>query len=337
METPEEVEDAVESAFDDPSIEEVSEESHGNIKDVYSTTVEIDDDSQDVHVYIDVESPPSGDPVEPRMTSLAEALDFPTPRPIDHEIDGDETTFLVESIDGDNLYDTYASMSAAERRPLIRRIGEITGRIHAEFEGVVDDHGWIGLDENGDLVPSPRHSSWKEFYIDAVRSKYSILPVPLKPLVPVIERHMRKYSHLLDGPFTPVISHGDLRPENVMVDDGEVTGIIDWQNPYACHAEFGAVKIEVMFIDKHVTYLPERRMLRNEFYDAYTEHYPLPKAFQRRRRLYRLPWFIFMAGRPEEVSAFTPTTYVGINRYVWRNLKRNLNGTDEIDDSILGR
>jgi len=54
----------------------------------------------------------------------------------------------------------------------------------------------------------------------------------LRPLAGWLDQHRP------EPPESPAICHGDFHPGNVMVDGGEVTGVIDWANVMLGHAEF---------------------------------------------------------------------------------------------------
>jgi aminoglycoside phosphotransferase (APT) family kinase protein len=45
-------------------------------------------------------------------------------------------------------------------------------------------------------------------------------------------------DHWPDQPANPAICHGDFHPNNILFEDGEVTGLIDWANVMFTHPEF---------------------------------------------------------------------------------------------------
>lgn len=45
-------------------------------------------------------------------------------------------------------------------------------------------------------------------------------------------------EHWPDQPANPAICHGDFHPNNILFEDGEVTGLIDWANVMFTHPEF---------------------------------------------------------------------------------------------------
>ncbi|TFY63573.1 hypothetical protein EVJ58_g3183 [Rhodofomes roseus] len=41
--------------------------------------------------------------------------------------------------------------------------------------------------------------------------------------------HLANYQRIYDMAHTVVLSHGDLAPHNILVMDGHITGVIDWE------------------------------------------------------------------------------------------------------------
>lgn len=70
-------------------------------------------------------------------------------------------------------------------------------------------------------------------------------------------------QHVPDDPRPPVIVHGDYNVHNVLVDDGRVTGILDWE----C-AGFGAPEQDLAYIKPHIS----EHIEWSKFVDHYLAH-----------------------------------------------------------------
>jgi aminoglycoside phosphotransferase (APT) family kinase protein len=140
------------------------------------------------------------------------------------EREGAPTAVLVEQrLPGEMLRDLW------RREPSTRcadELGELVARIHD-----------IAVEGFGNLSPSLRgtHISYSEWFIDLWVSDH--LPSALAAVeddssataaVREAERQITSARQLLDHAESR-LAHGDLSPTNVLVCDGRVTGIVDWE------------------------------------------------------------------------------------------------------------
>ncbi|KAE8155349.1 kinase-like domain-containing protein [Aspergillus avenaceus] len=138
--------------------------------------------------------------------------------PIDRDID-----------DYGSLFDTYIFMSFVDGQPLD------TTRVASQLKEYIDDirsmgdTSYIGSVDHGPVmdpilsiskVQGP-FSSEKEFIETIVEAYQYCAP----------RQHVKKFLHGMVGNHAHYIlfTHGDLRPQNIMVKDGNVTGILDWE------------------------------------------------------------------------------------------------------------
>ena len=94
-----------------------------------------------------------------------------------------------------------------------------------------------------------------------------------------------------DHEHRPVLTHGDYRPGNLLVDErGSITAVLDWGNAHVTHAGYALAHAEAQFVDIHRLPRAERERLRRVFRTAYAEYAPLPADFDRHAPRYKGLW-----------------------------------------------
>ena len=142
----------------------------------------------------------------------------------------------------------------------IARLAHIQARLHTIPTQPVQD----ALSESG--IPSEQYNIWNQF---KVLQRYVEQPglTHLAPLVEWLNAHRpADREHL-------VICHGDFQPFNVMMNDGKVSGVIDWPGGSFADPEYDvAVAITDMSILAGVV-LPEARPMLDAVPDLYAAGY----------------------------------------------------------------
>lgn len=134
----------------------------------------------------------------------------------------DADYFFMEKIDGDNLHHVRASLPAETLESVELHIGEIVREINT-FPGV-----YFGLDGNPDL----RADTWKEAFIKLVESalediarKNAGFDFSFDEIRAVVQKH----APALEEITTSCLVHWDAWDPNFFVQDGRITGIIDFE------------------------------------------------------------------------------------------------------------
>ncbi|KAF1851228.1 kinase-like protein, partial [Cucurbitaria berberidis CBS 394.84] len=157
---------------------------------------------------------------------LATRLGLPTPRL--HEIkqsscDGnDESTIRIDFIEGQTLESVWPTLSVEEKRDICRQLRAILDTMRkAEWSatligscdgGRVLDARLYGVKTGG---PFSNEEDLNKFILD-------IRDMTLQPMRDALVKHQRKDHRI-------VFTHGDLHQDNIMVKDGKITGLIDWE------------------------------------------------------------------------------------------------------------
>ncbi|MBV1859488.1 MAG: phosphotransferase [Nannocystaceae bacterium] len=137
---------------------------------------------------------------EAKVLRALESTDLPVPQVIAHHVDGDAQWLLMTRIPGDSGWTTLAGASPAERRTLLRALGDMLARIHAtKIPDALND---------ADATP------WLERHrVDAQElSLEDDLLASFGPPPPEVRTFI----------------HGDFTLDNVLLCDGRVCGVIDW-------------------------------------------------------------------------------------------------------------
>lgn len=165
---------------------------------------------------------------EAAALNLAAELGLPTPRV--HEIketgknvDGaDEVTIRMDFVEGQTLEKVWPTLSVEEKRDYCRQLRGILERMRqAEWPGTLigSCDGRVVFDPRlyGVKVGEPFHTEEElnKFILDV----HDMTPPPIRD---TLAKHQRTDHRI-------VFTHGDLHQGNIMVKDGKITGLLDWE------------------------------------------------------------------------------------------------------------
>lgn len=143
-------------------------------------------------------------------------------------------------------------------------MGELLARLHmVKTQGFGDDYEQVS-----------DASAWRQMFIDYL-AEWPLLCEPiLSPTL--LQRTVAKYNELLamlPPPDGPCIIHVDYRPGNILMENGKITGLIDFESARGGSAErdFCKIKEELWDIDPAT---------RHPFLDGYQTIRPLPNLAQ---------------------------------------------------------
>ena len=107
----------------------------------------------------------------------------------------------------------------------------------------------------------------------------------------VPERGRRLAALYREWEWQPVLGHGDLFPDNLLVDgDGSVTAFLDWGNAHVTTAGYSLARAQLRFIDWFRFDSAERDRLRAALHRGYRQHRPLPPEYDALAPVYKLLW-----------------------------------------------
>jgi aminoglycoside phosphotransferase (APT) family kinase protein len=213
--------------------------------------------------------------------------------------------FFMEKIYGDNLEHVKASLPPETQKAVDFRIGEIIHAVNS-FPGP-----YFGYDGNPDL----RASTWQAAFlkmVDALLSDAARKHAAFDYSYDELRGAFAKHSAALEAVTTPCLVHWDAWDPNFFVQDGRVTGIIDferalWAEPLmeAQFRKFGSDVVSESMRGYGRTTFTHGELQRNHLYDlhlaltmnteCYYRNYDTDDIFNLSRRL--------IAGAMEWLSA----------------------------------
>lgn len=214
----------------------------------------------------------TGDVIEPLALRLVTATtDLPCPAVLasgslrDGDATGDQWA-LYEFRDG-RPPTPFRSLGESARRRTVEETGAMLGQLHATHQ--FDRTGGLGR-RDGKLH----------------------LRQPAGLYVPERGRQLAKrHPAVAAGDWQPVLTHGDLFPDNVLVDDdGAVTAYLDWGNAHVTTAGYALARAELRFVDWFRFPSAERQRLRTALCEGYRQHRPLPPDYRTLGTFYKLLW-----------------------------------------------
>ncbi len=170
---------------------------------------------------------------------------------------------VQEFEEGDAAGDVWESLDEERRKALVRDLGDVVGRVHA-IKG-----SWFGDVQGGGRAPTLRESVDAEVEALLRDADTDALGDGVQAAVAAA------VSRLDDSSSTPALTHGDLWLPNVLVRDGRITCLLDFE-----HASYADRFRDFGKLDEHV--FDGFPAGRGVFLDSYAAACPLPDDWDRR-------------------------------------------------------
>jgi len=156
---------------------------------------------------------------------------------------------------------------------LVKKAGEILAKIHSiKFPY----YGWIINKE-----VKPRFKRWADFIDYDVKLKFSKIPGKYSDLKKRVKKIVDEDRGLLDINSAPCLLHKDYHSSHIIVGNGRINGIIDWEWAMSGHNEFDIVKSCLWMFDRR----PKQEKI---FLDGYRKIGKISREFNEREGLYRV-------------------------------------------------
>ena len=233
----------------------------------------------------------------------------PVPRVLFYDAAGtycDSEYFFMEKIRGVDFNSLLSGLSAGQTGQIIKRIGRLNREINE-----------VKSDKFGYPAQAKRQTgSWKAAFAGMVSDILADgeeagikWPVPYHE----IENIAASFIYACDDVTTPRLIHWDLWPGNVLIDNGNITGIIDFER--------------ALWADPLMEYYFRKHALNRDFIDGYgLDPSLLDKNAKIRLALYDLYLAIIC------VVEYYYRRYNGVSQYAWR--ERQLIGVCKSFDAI---
>ncbi len=158
------------------------------------------------------------------------------------------------------------------------------GRKLADIHNIqkYEDTDWLMPEENGFRIQQFEEGNLKNRILSKTKEDVLILKKNgFEEAGNKIQEIFKKYGENLPEEFRPVLCHNDYSPDNIITQNGKITGIIDFDYAYSGHNQRDLVKAANSF-------WLEGLNVREEFYEGYSRSGKLEDSFEENEPLYRL-------------------------------------------------
>jgi len=206
------------------------------------------------------------------VAAIAERTSVPVAPLLASGTDSGEGWLVTSLVEGQDLHERFVDLGSEIQRRLAAAFGRHLGELHEAFR--FDSYGPVGL-ENGRLSTGRQHSDgdgWQDWFDEFTDTSIARLPADFDAIRPRLQAVVRGESG--DAP-PPRLFPWDLRPGNALVDDGQLTALVDWEGSLAAAPALSVAKTEYLVADWYVP--PEQaNALRAAFRAGYRSVRPLP-------------------------------------------------------------
>ncbi|MBC5793011.1 MAG: phosphotransferase [Nanohaloarchaea archaeon] len=191
----------------------------------------------------------------------------------------------------------FRNLGENKKKRILHQVGENISKLHQiQFE----DFGEVRV-ENEKLTVE-KVDGWSKlfrnmilFWIDQVEGGQ------FDELVSEITEAVGNNLNLIEDVETPVLVHREVDTKNILVEDGELAAILDWEACVAGHGEFDLVTTEGRMIAHSFSTDSVWEKYRRELYKGYENVRELEDGWEERRWLYLLyPMVLEMAFHSEK-------------------------------------
>lgn len=197
--------------------------------------------------------------------------------------------YITELVEGGPLGDVLRSPPDTELEQLIRQVGLIAGRIHSL--GQFEEAGELHV---GDELTVSGGNSWQRYINDKYGNRIKELSQSrFSDLERAAHEHLETILEEVETrPLT--VLHGDYTPANILVNDGQIQAVIDFEQAISGRPEFELASTELHLMDQadlfpnpSITEEQRRRDLRELFRDEYQTQIALETGWEQRITAYK--------------------------------------------------
>ncbi len=258
------------AAFPDRQISSTEKPDEGNRKE---TTIVTAADGE--RVVVQLSDDPKAAATETRLTrEIPERTAVPVPNVIDTgSVDG--TGYRIAAcVEGENLHERFPDLGPERRARIARRFGGALASLHEAFR--FDRFGRVA--SGGGRLEATGPTEYEPWFRRYAESGVDALPPAFDRLSEAILESIESVS--FSASPTPRLFPWDLRPGNVVIEDGRVAAFLDWGQPLAAGAGLSVAKTEYLVAD---WYGGDRERLRSTFRGGYSSVRPLPTVTRAER------------------------------------------------------
>lgn len=287
----EEIRRAVTEVLPDAEVREATLAESGK-NTVYFLEIEADESGRELVLKVGDHDFPAGCRAEPHlMEAVAERTEIPVPTVLGTGHVRERPYFLAERVSGVTPAFDPGRLGPEQFERVCTAAGRNLGDLHASFPA--DTWGMLGLERGADELHVAREFPDWPTYFEAWLSHNAerLGDTRFADLVPAVETRVAEIAAELReyGPFDPVVTHGDYRLGNLLVDPetGATEAVVDWATPTAVTAVHDITVTEAILLDWPEVDDDRQRDLRNYLFEGYREANPEVldcEGFEARRR-----------------------------------------------------
>jgi hygromycin-B 7''-O-kinase len=218
--------------------------------------------------------------------------------PVIHTVDASKRVVpfiysLSARLAGEPFSSVVSSLSDTENATIYATLGDYLGRLHAT---TFEQFGDVRATPDGLRVgPAPEltngrqgrppgpFATWREMHDEIVRSRLRLMRgTQFEDVIPRVEAYFARHDEAIDYAIVPRLLHMDLHRGNVLVANGEVSGILDVEESIVGHNEYDLMRTELAL------FRGEPPAFAEEFMRAYEEHVSLDDGYATRKDFYDL-------------------------------------------------
>lgn len=228
---------------------------------------------------------------------------------------------ILQSMDGYTPAESspkpaFRDLGEKKKRRVLHQVGENIAKLHQiQFE----NFGELRV-ENKELT-TEKADSWSElfqemisFWIDQVEGG------KFDNLLPEIRDAVENNLDLIENIETPVLVHREIDTKNILIEEGKLSAILDWEACIAGHNEFDLVTTEGRMIAHSFNTDSIWEKYRKELYNGYENIESLETGWEERRQLYLLYPMILEMNFHSEKSPTTEEVIKNRTRKILENL-----------------
>lgn len=231
-----------------------------------------------------------GFPIDaPVLRYLSTSDKIPTPRL--KAFDNSEENFdfkymIAEKVRGDNMFEAWDKVDLST----VREAGRVLAWLHESFS--FKDHGKLGWRDGGEKMYVEESKAWDSM-VEDIRYTFSenLEDTGFAEYRSEMEELFEDNKDILREDPPSVLVHQEFGPRNMLVDQGEISGVVDWERAISADPEYDLFMAERQFTAKTNLFEgteQESREIHEALRNGYREVRGLEPGWRKRRKLYHL-------------------------------------------------
>ena len=193
--------------------------------------------------------------------------------------------YIAKEVEGYDPIDRYKWLPREEKKNIVREIGKYLGELHREVK--FEDAGELSK-ENGEIVSEGLR--WVEF-LERWTEKYvgQFEDSRFENLEDKALEFFEDHKELAEGGEN-VCLHFDVTPDNLIIKEGEIEALIDWEKGISGRPGWDLAYARVQMIYRWFDTEKINEELEKEFFKAYFEENELRPGWRKRLVFFSMVW-----------------------------------------------